>query len=342
MRKINKETRNKILRKTPWGHSAKPAEEGLTEEQIKGMFYKAITDSEDSVISEINRIVEEGNKQFSEIDNTEYFGTLENEPLFEDAQKWVRSGNLVYVYSKIEEMETYRFNSMQSLITNFWNKKSILLRVTAPEGVIPDNALKLEIGGNVYNGLSLLKNSVEEASNGIYRLRFAVPVSSERNQDVTIKWNAESREETIVFDFKEEYTSNVDKKLFIKYASNSSGGTMTTGVTTNTRYIGYYYGFEDVPASGYTWVRYGIPLFWVTTRVSVNGWTSNKECSISVSWVTIGSILIVQPVYDSYDTWYENKVRVKSYGDAKIIFICDTVPEKAIGVNIYIGSDKFS
>lgn len=340
MRKINKETRNKILRKTPWGHSATPAEEGLSEEQIKGMFYKAITDQEDSVISEVNRIVEEGNKQFSEIDNTEYFGTLENEPLFDDTQKWVRSGNLVYVYDEIQELEDTPFNSLKTVITNLWTKKSMLMRVTAPEGVIPDNTLKLDIGGYVYEGLSLLKNTVGEASNGIFRLRFAVPVSNVRNQPVTIKWNEESKEETIVFDFNEEYTANVDRKLYIKYATSATGKNMKSTWNSDLEFVGFYYGYEDAPASSYTWARFMTPhLKWYTTLVWIASWV-NKESSISVSWVTPGSIVIVDSSYESTDVWKECNVRYKSHTTGKVVLICDTVPSGQMRIRIIVGSDK--
>ncbi len=342
MRKINKEVKNNILKKTPWGHSATPHEEGLSEDQIKGLFYRAITDSDNSVISEINRIVEEGNKQFSEIDNTEYFGKLENEKAFDNKQQWIRNGNLVYVYGKITPLTSLQIDTLKDKITNLVYNKCLLMKVTAPEGVVPDNTLSLIIGKNVYTGLENLKSSVEDALNGVYYLRFAIPVNKVRKQTVKIKWNQDLNEETMVFDFNDDYAESAEKKLFIKYASSINGDNMSSVWSSGLKYVGFYYSNQDGGASNYTWARFIPPMFgWMKKDFTVSVWNSNKETSISFSSIKNDSIIIVDPLYSSYDVWYGCKIRLKSQENGTLTLIADTIPDVGVSLRVIVGNRDY-
>lgn len=338
MRKINKEVKNNILRKTPWGHSSTPHKEGLNEEQIKGLFYKAITDEENSVISEINRIVEEGNKQFSEIDNTEYFGKIENDSFIGSDQNWIRNGNLVYVYGNIHSY-TFPLNTMPTAITNIRNGKNLVMRLTAPEGVVPDNSLTLTIGENTYSGLTLLRNTAEEAMNGIYFLRFAIPVNKIRKETVTVKWNEESGEETVVFDFNDDYAQSTEKKLYIRFASSASGSDSSVNWSNGKEYVGFYYSDSDALPTAYKWARFSQPSFgWTAHQCEVTSWNSDKQAVVSLQSVNENSILIVEPIYSSYTQWHNSKIRLKTQGNGTLTLICDSVPSEAIAFRVLVGN----
>ena len=343
MRKITKQVRNNILRKTPWGHSSSPRDEGLNTEQIKGMFYKAITDEENSVIAEINRVVEEGNKQFAEIDNTEYFGKLESDELFAEKQSWVRNGNLVYVYGKLNSLSSITDNNLES-ITNIGLGKSLVLRLTAPEGVIPDNSLTLTIGETAFKGLSLLKNSQEEAMNGIYYLRFAIRVNNIRKQTVSIKWNEDSNEETVVFDFNDDYAESIEKKLFIKFASSEDGKNASEEWSEGKEYVGFYSGVADADASAYKWAKFAsskstLALSYSSFHsyiINFSSWSSTNTATLSFDALTETSFVIAIPEYRSHDNFYKYKIHVKERNGRFVVFECDEVPPMTVDVHFFI------
>lgn len=61
--KTSEKTKQSILRKTPYAHGTRPAEEGMPAQQIKRLFYAAIGDESDSVLAEIDRIRREANRE---------------------------------------------------------------------------------------------------------------------------------------------------------------------------------------------------------------------------------------------------------------------------------------
>lgn len=340
MRKINKDTRNKILKKTPWGHSALPHEEGLNEEQIKGLFYKAITDEDNSVISEINRIVEEGNKQFAEIDNTEYFGKLESDPLFANRQEWIRNGNLVYVYGRLPNLSSITENHSNP-ITNLGLGKNLVLRVTAPDWVIPDSSLTLQIGDNVFSGLTILNNSVEEAMKGVYYIRFSIRVNNIRKQTVSLKWNENSKFETVVFDFNDDYVSTSNKNLFIKFATDSSGSNAKDEWSEGMEYVGFLCSDEDLDASEYKWIK--IPssnstphLTMTTYSFQLNGWNPQNLCVVPAPAIREDSLLIMQPESTSHDAWNNSDICLRSQSKGSMIIACGNPSYTNLKFKLYV------
>lgn len=341
MRKISSEVKNKILRKTPWGHSSSPHDEGLNEEQIKGLFYKAITDEENSVISEINRIVEEGNKQFSEIDNTEYFGKIENELYSELGQNWVRSGNFVYVCGQITPQSEKQVEMLSGFYTNVASAKNLYVRITAPEGIIPDSSLTLTIGDKSFSGLELLRNTEDEATNGIYYIRIAIPVNKIRKESVSIKWSAESNKETVLFDFSDDYSQSTEKQLFIKFASSIDGKDMSSMWNNGLNYIGFYYSDVDGEADKYKWARLTPPACtWTSYTLSVSSWNTDKKATINLSTINENSIVVVEPIYSSYTQWQESKIRLMTQSIGTLTLVCDTIPDSEVQFRVLVGNQE--
>lgn len=67
IRQITKETENAMLRKSAYGLPNRPSESGMKAEDIKKAFYKSLIDSENSLLSELKRIVTEANEILSNI-----------------------------------------------------------------------------------------------------------------------------------------------------------------------------------------------------------------------------------------------------------------------------------
>lgn len=59
--KTSQETKQAILRKTPWAHSTRPGDDGMPAAQVKKMFYTAIADDSNSVLAEMERMRQEAN-----------------------------------------------------------------------------------------------------------------------------------------------------------------------------------------------------------------------------------------------------------------------------------------
>jgi len=71
---INKTTENTkmaILRKTPFAHGTRPSDDGMPAAQVKKMFYTALADEENSILSEMERMREEANADIAaKVDET--------------------------------------------------------------------------------------------------------------------------------------------------------------------------------------------------------------------------------------------------------------------------------
>ena len=66
---ISLSKQNAIKRKSAQALPDNPTNQGMSAEQIKGAFWKFILDNEDSVISEMCRIIRESNTTFEKIDD---------------------------------------------------------------------------------------------------------------------------------------------------------------------------------------------------------------------------------------------------------------------------------
>ena len=69
IKQVSTETENAMLRKSAFGLPNRPSELGMKAEDIKKAFYKSLIDSENSLLSELKRVVSEANAILSEIDN---------------------------------------------------------------------------------------------------------------------------------------------------------------------------------------------------------------------------------------------------------------------------------
>ena len=77
--KVSETAREKILRKTPYAHSVRPSDDGMSAGQVKKMFYQAITDREDSVLAQVDRVVDEVNDELAlKVDQTQVVDLVQN------------------------------------------------------------------------------------------------------------------------------------------------------------------------------------------------------------------------------------------------------------------------
>lgn len=67
IQQINNETKEKIKRKTAYGFPNKPSASGIPPEVIKRTSYAPLVDDENSIVAEINRLVDEANAEISDV-----------------------------------------------------------------------------------------------------------------------------------------------------------------------------------------------------------------------------------------------------------------------------------
>jgi len=67
IQQINNETKEKIKRKTAYGFPNKPSASGIPPEVIKKTSYAPLVDDENSIVAEINRLVDEANAEISDV-----------------------------------------------------------------------------------------------------------------------------------------------------------------------------------------------------------------------------------------------------------------------------------
>lgn len=65
---ISAEVAGAIKRKSAFNLPDRPSERGMKPDEIKRALYGPITDSEDSVLEEIGRVITEANKAFSDVE----------------------------------------------------------------------------------------------------------------------------------------------------------------------------------------------------------------------------------------------------------------------------------
>ena len=59
--KMTEQTKQAILRKTPFAHGTRPSDEGMPAQQVKRLFYAAIADEDNSIFSEMERMRQQAN-----------------------------------------------------------------------------------------------------------------------------------------------------------------------------------------------------------------------------------------------------------------------------------------
>ncbi len=335
MKKINKSTQLAILKKTPWAHSVRPREEGLNEEDIKGLFYKAITDKEDSVIAEINRIVDECNHQFADLDITEYIGTFENQPKAL-MQKWLRINKLIFSYELSTEYTSKEVSSLSNVI-NMTEGYNLLLRLYAPDGVVPDEDLLISIANSSFSGLEVLSNNDDDAFDGNYYIDFAVPRTGSVTE-VTIRWNKDSKNEVFLVDFL--YSRENNKDLFIRFADDDEGTDMSDTQGETHKYLGVYYGSGDSnDATNYTWVKFReSTVTWYECNTTIGDFRGKTTLEVSVPYVKPNSYVIASPNVECIDEYVRCGIYCSLTEDGKILITCSEAPQDVIKIIFLIGN----
>ena len=339
MYKISDNTIQAIKNKTPWGHSAFPQDEGLNEEEIKGLFYKAITDSKDSVISEINRIVDEANRELEVIDNVDRIGMIENCHLAPEKQHWMRVKNILFIYGDVKLYSAEEVEAFGDVINMNVGNNS-LFKVTAPYNVIPDENLTVTVQDKTYSGLVLLRNSAEEALNGQYYFYIAINKSDESINNISIKWNTVDEPKQLLAFFSNvgSASSTTEKKLFFKYSANSNGDNMTSNYRKELKYLGLAYS-ESEPelASSYTWVRIKTnQMVWYTATVLVSSWNGGAYQDYYVKNLKTTSHVFVTFPSKYYETWAKCGLRCEVIGPETIRVHCKEAPSLIL-IQLLIG-----
>lgn len=335
MNGISKSTQQAILKKTPWGHSARPFEEGLNEEDIKGLFYKAITDNDNSIISEINRIVDECNRQFADIDITEYVGTIEDHPNAK-TQKWHRVNKIIFAYELTNEYTKDDIDKLKGVL-NVYQGLNLLLRLYAPQGVVPDEELTLTIADKSFIGLEILSSTSAEGFDGIYYIDFAVPMLVALTE-LSIKWNANLEKVDFFVDFL--YARGSDRELYIRYAEDEKGTNMSETQTDSKKYLGVYYGNGDSnDKSNYTWIKFmQTTVSWYECNTTIGDFQGKKSMEISVPYVNAKSYVIASPNVECLDEYIRCGIYCTLTDKGKINVICSELPEKVIKIVFLIGN----
>lgn len=335
MKKINKSTQMAILKKTPWAHSVRPREEGLNEDDIKGLFYRAITDKEDSVIAEINRIVDECNRQLSDIDITEYIGKFETQP-YALSQKWLRVNRLIFAYELSTEYTSKDVSSLNSVI-NMREGYNLLLRLYAPDGVVPDENLLLSIASSTFFGLEVLSNSDSDAFDGNYHIDFAVPRAGSVTE-LSIKWNKDSEKEVFLVDFL--YTRENNNELFIRFADDGEGTNMSDTQSESHKYLGIYYGSGDSnDFANYKWIKFReTTVTWYECNTTIGDFRGKTTLEVSVPYVKPNSYVIASPNVDCIDEYIRCGIYCSLTEDGKILITCSEEPQDVIKIIFLIGN----
>lgn len=108
---ISEETRDRIRRRSAYTLPTRPSDEGWSADKIKKALYAFVTDGEASVISEINRIVDEENGQWQEQEtvNAEVKGELER--VFGTENLGTESGTVVGDVNGLREKKRDKLNA---------------------------------------------------------------------------------------------------------------------------------------------------------------------------------------------------------------------------------------
>lgn len=345
--KIEEEVIEKIKMKTPYGHTARPYEEGMNEEQIKGLFYKGLTDEKTSVVAEINRIVKEINEESKKSFPPDAIGTIEimnteavpqPEGLVTDYALFLYDSPSIIDITEIRKLTQYKYT-----LTS--NEKYLVLRITAPEGVVPDNDLMFMQRGQGVGGITLLASASDEVYDGYYYLNVPVHMKSPI-EVIKLKWNGEAYTSFMIIDLKSLISTDLsnDVTLYKKYSKSDSEGVLYDELQEDSKYVGLYVGDEEsTNFADYTW----IPLSKeessskggfrkVSAVLDMDQW-SDGIYTLKLEGVTSDSVVIVSPSPTYMGLWAENGVYCSGQYADHLRFYADTTPEKNIDVNILIG-----
>ncbi len=80
IRDISQQTENAILRKSAYSLPDRPSASGMKTEDVKKAFYKAVIDEEDSVMSELKRVIKETNEAIDFITGINFESSIEQLP----------------------------------------------------------------------------------------------------------------------------------------------------------------------------------------------------------------------------------------------------------------------
>ena len=81
-------------------------------------------------------------------------------------------------------------------------------------------------------------------------------------------------------------------------------------------------------ASGATYTQ-------LTVTLTVAGWSDNSQ-TVTASGVTANNAVVVSPAPDSYRSYGEFGVYCSAQAANSLTFVCDSVPDVALTVNIFI------
>ena len=81
-------------------------------------------------------------------------------------------------------------------------------------------------------------------------------------------------------------------------------------------------------ASGATYTQIAITL-------TVAGWSDNSQ-TVTASGVTANNAVVISPAPDSYTSYGEFGVYCSAQAANSLTFVCDSVPDLALAVNIFI------
>ena len=81
-------------------------------------------------------------------------------------------------------------------------------------------------------------------------------------------------------------------------------------------------------ASGATYTQ-------LTVTLTVAGWSDNSQ-TVTASGVTANNAVVVSPAPDSYHSYGEFSVYCSAQAANSLTFVCDSVPDVALAINIFI------
>lgn len=73
----------------------------------------------------------------------------------------------------------------------------------------------------------------------------------------------------------------------------------------------------------------------ITVTLASASW-SNNEITVTATWVTTSNTVIVSPDPSSITNYTDAKIYCSAQGSNSLTFTCDTVPSRAITVNVVI------
>ena len=73
----------------------------------------------------------------------------------------------------------------------------------------------------------------------------------------------------------------------------------------------------------------------LTVTLTVAGWSDNSQ-TVTASGVTANNAVVISPAPDSYTSYGEFGVHCSAQAANSLTFVCDSVPDVALAINIFI------